>query len=71
MAVDSRKLLKTVIKRIHPDLFGDQAQQREANTKALAVSVNPMTSMVAIYHIPVTAVGFDTGERSRSSKFSF
>ena len=37
MDSDSKRLLKRVIKKIHPDLFINQPEYKEANTRALAV----------------------------------
>lgn len=39
MDADCKKLLRKIVKRVHPDLFNDQPEHKEANTKSLAVII--------------------------------
>lgn len=46
MGTESKQLLKKVIRRIHPDLFGSDEQKRTTNTDALAVGLSTSTYLV-------------------------
>lgn len=50
MDTESKRLLKKIIKRIHPDLFGDSQAKKVANTGALAVRDQQKTIVSLTLH---------------------
>lgn len=52
MDVESKHLLKRVIRGIHPDLLGDNPAQRKINTDALAVSIqSPQVTAFSVLNL--------------------